>query len=348
MQLWLVVTGLAALLAAAIHRYLIQPLLRSPLKTIPLAHPLCGVTHLYFQYLAKQGRELNALHAAHKRYGPIVGTAPNEVSVISLEGLRQIYTSCTKTDFYHVFANFNTPNMVSMLDHKSHSAQKKILSGIYSKSYLQHSEDVARISKIVICARLLPLLEHLVGQGRSANVYRLMQFVGIDFQTAFQFGVERSTRLVEYHGHEGVHYSTKDVSVPYDTNDPRDHDLLPEDEILEMCKATLSSQHKDESNTTDPIVFEKLYSSLKDQDSLGKDSSNDHDENTILRTASELRDHIIAAQETTAITLTYTLYHLSQRPDLQSALRHELSTLAPGVHPSPPDLDSPPPSSTLS
>ncbi|EME39095.1 cytochrome P450 monooxygenase-like protein [Dothistroma septosporum NZE10] len=340
MQHWLTGLGLSILLAIAICKYLIQPLFLSPLQSIPLAHPLCGISDLYFRYLARQERELDVLLAAHKRHGPIVRSAPNEVSIVSLEGLRHVYTSCAKTDFYYVFANYHTPNMVSMLDHKSHSVQKRILSGVYSKSHLQHSEDLAKMSKAVICDRLLPLLEHLATQGRPANVYRLMQFVGLDFQTAFQFGLDRSTKLVEYHGHEGVHYTTKKSSEPYDANDSRDHDLLPEDEIIEMCKATLSSISTGDALTTadttatSPIVFEKLHSALLAQNYKGPNTNN----KVLLRTASELRDHIIAAQETTAITLTYTLHELSRHPHLQEQLRTELTPLPP--FPTPSSLDS--------
>jgi unspecific monooxygenase len=47
--------------------------------------------------------------------------------------------------------------------------------------------------------------------------------------------------------------------------------------------------------------------------------------------ACEMYDHLTAGHETSAVALTYLLWELSKRPELQDALREELSTLEPMI-----------------
>lgn len=60
-------------------------------------------------------------------------------------------------------------------------------------------------------------------------------------------------------------------------------------------------------------------------------------------TDERIRDEMItmlfAAHETTALTLTYTLYLLADAPDVESRLRKELDTVLDGEHPGPEHLD---------
>lgn len=50
------------------------------------------------------------MHKLHKKYGPVVRIAPNEVSFASLEAVKEIYASggsgYDKTEFYDLFRQF--------------------------------------------------------------------------------------------------------------------------------------------------------------------------------------------------------------------------------------------------
>jgi hypothetical protein len=65
-----------------------------------------------FTSLVLKWHELNAnrtvyIHELHKRYGPVVRVAPNEVSFTSIAALKEIYGSggsgYDKTEFYDLF-----------------------------------------------------------------------------------------------------------------------------------------------------------------------------------------------------------------------------------------------------
>ncbi|KAH7201896.1 cytochrome P450 [Fusarium oxysporum] len=77
-----------------------------------------------FTSLVLKWHELNAnrtmyIHELHKRYGPVVRVAPNEVSFTSIDALKEIYGSggsgYDKTEFYDLFQVYGKRTMFSTL-----------------------------------------------------------------------------------------------------------------------------------------------------------------------------------------------------------------------------------------
>lgn len=84
--------------------------LSSPVAKVP------GPWYTLFTGLVIKYHEFTAtrrvfIHDLHKRYGPVVRIAPNEVSFASLEAIREIYASggsgYDKTEYYDLFRQFN-------------------------------------------------------------------------------------------------------------------------------------------------------------------------------------------------------------------------------------------------
>ena len=99
----------AGALALCVYKVLIYPLFLSPLSKIPSAHWSSHICPLWIYYIRHQQIENQTIHELHKKKGPIVRTAPNELSVNCYEGgLKTIYTGgFHKTDYYHHrFANY--------------------------------------------------------------------------------------------------------------------------------------------------------------------------------------------------------------------------------------------------
>ena len=121
----LTVVAISAALCLLTYGYLIQPAFLSPLSKLPTAHPLCSISKRWLDYQRKQQRECKTLYAAHQKHGPIVRLGPREVSVNSLEGLRSIYTAGLEKDVFYSdkFENFGSLNLVSTLDHRTHSVR---------------------------------------------------------------------------------------------------------------------------------------------------------------------------------------------------------------------------------
>lgn len=83
--------------------------LSSPLAKIP------GPWYTNFTSFSLKYHEFTAtrrlfVHHLHKKYGPVVRLAPNEVSFVTLEAIREIYASggsgYDKTEYYDLFRQY--------------------------------------------------------------------------------------------------------------------------------------------------------------------------------------------------------------------------------------------------
>lgn len=338
----------ASLIGLIVYKYVLVPGFLSPLSKVPTAHPLCSITPRWFAYQRKKLQELKTLYKAHQKHGPVVRLGPQEVSVVSREGLRQVYTAGLEKDPWYatagIFTNYETPNLVSTLDHKTHSAEKRMISHLYAKSFIQYSPDIEALSRRLIFDRLLPTLDRFAKHEEDVNVLDLFQWTGIDFMSAYEFGNAHSTDFLR--DQEGRDRYFAEWTQVKTADDFIGEKAVMEGVIMTMCQKVLAAQSRNEQpDGTRPILFSRLYSEMSDASkSKGSQLSQ---ENVLKRCASEMLDHIIAAHETTGTTLTYAAYHLTLNPALQKALRSELRTLQPIISISQPDsVDSELPQTT--
>ena len=330
-----------AIIAIVLYKYIIVPAFLSPLSKLPTAHPLCSITSRWFSRQREKQRELKTLHAVHHKYGPILRLGPNEVSVVSREGLRKIYTAgLEKSSFYSGpagFENYGLPNLVSMKDHRSHATQKRMITNLFANSNIQHSEDLDELTRKIILDRLLPTLQDQAKKQEDVDVLKLFQWAGADFMAAFSFGTGNYTDFL----------ADKQLRDPYFTEWDKIRDgydlgekVVMEDVVMKMCKRVLAEESQGAPKTgTRALGFSRLHSQMVAAAKVGESGVSQPE--TVQRAASEMLDHIIAAHETTGTSLTYAAYHLSQDPRLQAALRSELLTLHPNVDGFSGDLPSP-------
>lgn len=261
----------------------------------------------------------------------MVRLAPNEISVNSADALRTVYAGgFDKYRWYlDVFVNYGTPNLVSMLEHKPHSLQKRMVSNVYSKSYLQSSKDLQTVSDILMYDRFFPILNRVDEHGGELDVLDFMQAVGMDFTSAYLFGLSNGTDFMN-----DVHYRHRwlEEYKVFKNQLPRDRaDGEVERWCLSMCEAAEHFVHSEKlsanSKETEAVVYQRLSRTLQES----AQSTNVNQKPTMMITASEMLDHLIAGHETSGITLTYLMHELSQRPHLQDCLRSELLTLSPPI-----------------
>jgi hypothetical protein len=82
----LLLSLLLFLLAHTTYRYLLHPLLTSPLRHLPAPNYLARISPLWILWQRYQGRENRALQKAHARLGPVVLVGCGEVSVNCVRG----------------------------------------------------------------------------------------------------------------------------------------------------------------------------------------------------------------------------------------------------------------------
>ena len=99
---------LFVLFATAFYTYLLYPACISPMSRIPSAHPFCMVTSLWIKWARLCDREIQVVHDAHGKLGPIVRLGPKEVSVNCMEGgIRTVHGGgFEKPEWYSFFAKY--------------------------------------------------------------------------------------------------------------------------------------------------------------------------------------------------------------------------------------------------
>jgi len=240
--------------------------------------------------------------------------------------------------------------MFSMAKSTPHSAQKRLVSNVYSKSYLQSSHDVHQISRTLIHGRLLPLLDAAATEEEPLEVLELNFAITMDFINAFIFGLGNGSNFIQeprtrsqwlrtYQSRRAFRFW--DAEMPTFKNLTRklyfsmvplwvdDATKFIDGWVLERCKhaatwtESLSIANDSEEDTTPAIVYDQLSSALQSPSAPPSPHPLD------FRIASELQDHLAAGHETSGITLTYLFWELSHHPALQASLRQELLSLSP-------------------
>ena len=209
-----------------------------------------------------------------------------------------------------------------------------------------------KISKVMIYARLLPLIYASSQKQEAVNVLELNFSIAMDFITAFIFGLGNGSNFVQdtrarqhwldtYQSRRPFRFwdgelpfaktISKKLGFPIVPPWVGDASSVIQKWTLERCRAAASwnraiAQDPNDGGKTPAIVFDQLTVAVKatsaDDHLLGPPE---------LQVASELLDHLAAGHETSGIILTYLFWELSRNPPLQALLREELRTLSPQV-----------------
>ncbi|KAL2262862.1 hypothetical protein VTK26DRAFT_9188 [Humicola hyalothermophila] len=371
----------AAIFVVVFYQHIIYPAFFSPLSRIPNAHWSAPISRLWILNIRFTRRENKTLLDAHRRLGPVIRVAPNELSISSLDSIRAVYQGgFEKPAWYSVFDNYGVPCMFSALSASEHSARKRLISNVYSKSYIQSSQAVAAQGQVLIYDRLLPIIEDSASETEGPHgldIYSVLMAATMDFIASYLFGIRNGTDFLGdkgYREHFLELYRARHGNGHYDQELPRltkfcrklGVPLCPSwvdaanREIEEWCRRLCDKteryfedgRHQPADPSDEPVVWSALVGNLRTEESRNGRASVlfptalTHFK---LSVASELLDHVLAGQETAGLALTYLSWRLSQSLDLQAQLRAELLTLSPNMRvaqgkpssmPDPKQLDS--------
>jgi cytochrome P450 len=106
---------------------------------------LASFSRLWIASSVAGGRAEHDQRALHKKYGPLVRIAPNEVAVADPSAIKTIYnikSGFTKTDFYPPFAPNISPHgdHFSQMNEAKHAERRKFVNSVYSMSTILESE----------------------------------------------------------------------------------------------------------------------------------------------------------------------------------------------------------------
>lgn len=246
--------------------------------------------------------------------------------------------------------------MFSTPGNKAHSARKRMLSNIYSKSVVTSSPALLAQISSILYKRFLPRLSSTCSQESSPgnlNIYALFSATTMDIVTGYIFGLASSSNLLDspqqvewfldlYNSRRSFNFWSQEYpGLTAALKKWFGYRLVPKwvDEAngeIErwtkgMCEGATHVLRQDEIKPEDtPVVYQQLSVALMKEAKKAGDEKAD----LTYHIASEVLDHLAAGFDTSGITLNYIVHELSRNPDIQTKLRAELLTLSPPILPS--------------
>ncbi|EHK17892.1 uncharacterized protein TRIVIDRAFT_44583 [Trichoderma virens Gv29-8] len=163
------------------------------LSTDRLGHipgPLIArLTPIWYWYLCWKGIECTVIAALHKKYGPVVRIAPNEIDISDGAAVNPIYVDnggFRKTAGYRNFDINGFPTIFSVVDHAHRAVRAKAVSPLFAQQAITNSKPA--MQKIIDAT--LDELQHRrsLAAGRPVDLLNLFRCMSIDAMTEHLIG----------------------------------------------------------------------------------------------------------------------------------------------------------------
>jgi cytochrome P450 len=169
---------LIPLLLALLTIYLTYTNFAHPLSSIPGPF-LARFSRLWLIQHSLTGDLHTTMIALHARYGPLVRTARNEISISDPTSLKYIYgagTKFRKSDWYSVWQGHRKFDLFGGRDEALHGKQRRLVSNIYSMADLKKLEPAVDTAIGLVVKRL----GEVGGRGKHVDVGKWAQLFAFD------------------------------------------------------------------------------------------------------------------------------------------------------------------------
>ena len=238
----------------------------------------------------------------------------------------------------------SSPYLLNMLQNKPHAERKRLLVGVYSKSNILNSRELATISRSIIAERVYPRIQDWATNHIRVNVLDETKACFMDMITAYLFGSDNGTNFVldhctrDYyfqafrHRSSGFFWRTefpglsvglRHIGNIFNLKKASESKTIVE----EWCTRPCETAHKS-SSESNPDRGGNLHSSVYARLRYGLESQKVSGDLLERSVAAEMLDHIIASYDASGITLTFLMYEVSKHPKMQHELRKELRGLS--------------------
>ncbi|TFK51109.1 cytochrome P450 [Heliocybe sulcata] len=321
----LVINVLCAGLVVRLVYVLYYNLCASPLRHIPGSW-LCHLTRLPLTYHEYAANRRLYLHDLHKRYGPAVRIAPDEVSFATVEAVKQIYSvggsGYEKTNFYTLFEHFRgAKNMFSTLHKGHHAERRKRVADRFTKTYIMQPNVTAIVEEHV--RAFTSRVSQLIAAKNSVDIYVYLHAFALDTITHYLLhpygthsinGGEDMRQVEELCYHDTIKARYTELYFP------RLHKLY------ELCARLFRDRKGPQSGYVLNYVRGTCAKSDVDESTILYRYQKAKEAIPPLEIASEIMDQVVAGIDTTGDALCFLMWHLSlpEAAPIQERLRTEL------------------------
>lgn len=173
---------LVILISTALYRIYLHPLAHIP-------GPLVArLTSIWLYSLSYRGIEATTVNNLHKRYGPVVQIAPNEVDIADGAALHLVYVKdggFLKNSCYKNFDINGFPTIFSALDPTHRATRAKAVVAMFSQSALRDGKNVLYGCVDNMVARLKR--EKADVYGKPVNVLNIFRSLAFEMVTSYLF-----------------------------------------------------------------------------------------------------------------------------------------------------------------
>ena len=333
---------LATLFTALIGAFLIKKIIAG--LTNPLS-PVPGPWHTRFTGIAVainriRGSTAVWTHSMHQKYGPIVRVEPDRVSISDTslwEEIHRMGSGFRKTDFHEKLRVGPDHMLFTIVDVRQHAARRRLFARALTMDTLRRNWESQIRAKVELC------VAQIRGEAESgfADVCQWWRLMAGDVIALLSFG-ESFDLLENGRGSKNEYFvALENAGVNLILSQvfpflPLVAKLLPFKKLRDIMDANrvvtekgsiavrnLRSAHLDKAN-----LFSNMLAEVdKAQDVVDRDADVSCLSDDAVR--SEAAGFLIAGSDTTAMSLTYMIWAILNKPDLQRRLEEEVAQLDP-------------------
>lgn len=334
---------LAGVLSSLVLAFLLTRFLRRhPLRHVPgpWINKHSGL-HLALYELRSQRNQ--KVVEWHWKYGPVICIAPGQISIASLDAIRQVYGAAgryDKSDFFNNFTAFNARSVFATLSHEEHRRKRPPVSSFFQASNLYIKPTIEAQIRVRAFSVLAGIEQE---RRRPVEFYALADWYSFDNITGLVFGPVHASTATKQPCKEREILANLKRSQAWSPTRRRLPWLMPIVKIIQRDLYHMDIGYFDAQRHLSQWAFDRTMKMLQDPTLPKTDCLVAHlakklslpqvpvDKPSISETvrfiAAESLDNINAAEASVAATITHTVWYLSFYPDWQRQVQEELRAL---------------------
>ncbi|KAK6392882.1 hypothetical protein LTR65_002964 [Meristemomyces frigidus] len=298
-------------------------------------HPLASVPGPFWASLSRlwmtkhawDGDMNTTMITLHAKYGDLVRTGPNEVSVSDLAAIKTIYgagTGFRKSSWYSVWQGHRKFDLFAERDERIHGQQRRLISRTYAMDSLRTLEPFVDDAVKVFLDNMSERQDQVIDMGNWVQLFAFDVIGEITFSKRFGFmdaaqddgsfdQINGALKSAAWIGQVPGLYWLHDALMPYIGNHlgiTARHGSLRNFALKEIAaRQDRGSDHQD--------ILSKLHATQKEKPV-------EMDDNAV---ASMATSNIFAGSDTTAISTRAIIYYLLKNPQCKQRLIEEIDSL---------------------